>query len=108
MSNADKLEVRAALLRGQSFRDAVQALAGLDPNYPIQKLHTRTVKSGGSYLGEIGAFLHLVVHGEEARAELLERLKGWPAKWSVLEELKIPITDRPWRHDVRDRSGRRH
>jgi len=79
-SNADKLEVRAALLRGQSFRDAVQALAHLDPKDPIQKLHTRTVKSGGSYLGEIGAFLHIVAHGEEARAELLERLKGWPAK----------------------------
>ena len=80
VSNADKLEVRAALLRGQSFRDAVQALAHLAPQDPIEKLHTRTVKSGGSYLGEIGAFLHIVVHGEEVRTELLERLGGWPAK----------------------------
>ena len=79
-SDADKLQVRLAIQNNQSFSDAIKPLAGLDPKDSIQKLHSKTVKNDGSYLGQIGEFLHAVAFGEKGRAELLERLKGWPVK----------------------------
>ena len=42
----------------------------------IQDLHTKTVQSGGSFVGQIGEFLHVVAFGEQGRAELLERLNS--------------------------------
>jgi hypothetical protein len=79
-SDADKKQVRAVMLQNRSFREAVDSLTGLNPQNSIQDLHTKTVQSGGGYVGQIGEFLHVVAFGEKGRAELLERLKGWPAK----------------------------
>jgi hypothetical protein len=78
-SDADKKQVRAVMLQNRSFREAVDSLTGLNPQNTIEDLHTKTVQSGGSFVGQIGEFLHVVAFGEKARAELLERLKGWPA-----------------------------
>jgi CRISPR/Cas system CMR subunit Cmr4 (Cas7 group RAMP superfamily) len=75
-SEADKKQVRAAMLQNRSFREAVDSLTGLNPQNTIEDLHTKTVQSGGSFVGE---FLHVVAFIEKGRAELLERLKGWPA-----------------------------
>jgi hypothetical protein len=80
-TEADKKQVRAVMLQNRSFREAVDSLTGLNPQNTIQDLHTKTVQSsGGGFVGQIGEFLHVVAFGEEARAELLERLKGWHAK----------------------------
>jgi hypothetical protein len=79
-SDADKKQVRAVMLQNRSFREAVDSLTGLNPQNSIQDLHTKTVQSGGGYVGQIGEFLHVVAFGEKGRAELLERLKGWPAE----------------------------
>jgi hypothetical protein len=78
-TEADKKQVRAVMLQNRSFREAVDSLTGLNPQNSIQDLHTKTVQSGGSFVGQIGEFLHVVAFSE-GRAELLERLKGWPAK----------------------------
>ena len=37
---------------------------------------SKTVQSGGSFMGQIGEFVHAVEFGEKGRAELLERLKA--------------------------------
>jgi hypothetical protein len=79
-SDADKKQVRAVMLQNRSFREALNSLTGLNPQNTIEDLHTKTVQSGGSFVGQIGEFLHVVAFGEKGRAELLERLKGWPAK----------------------------
>ena len=68
------------MLQNRSFREALATLTGLNPQNTIEGLHTKTVQSGGSFVGQIGEFLHVVAFGEKGRAELLERLKGWPAK----------------------------
>jgi len=79
-TEADKKQVRAVMLQNRSFREAVDSLTGLNPQNTIEGLHTKTVQSGGSFVGQIGEFLHVVAFSEKGRAELLERLKGWPAK----------------------------
>ena len=79
-SDADKKQVRAVMLQNRSFREALATLTGLNPQNTIEGLHTKTVQSGGSFVGQIGEFIHVVAFGEKGRAELLERLKGWPAK----------------------------
>jgi ParB-like chromosome segregation protein Spo0J len=79
-SDADKKQVRAVMLQNRSFREAVDSLTGLNPQNSIQDLHTRAIQSSGGYVGQIGEFLHVVAFGEKGRAELLERLAGWPAK----------------------------
>ncbi len=79
-SDADKKQVRTVMLQNRSFREAVESLTGLNPQNSIEDLHSRTVRIGGSFVGQIGEFLHVVAFGEKARAELLERLAGWPAK----------------------------
>ena len=58
------------------FREAVDSLTGLNPQNTIEDLHTKTVQSGGSFVGQIGEFLHVVAFGEKGRAELLERLNS--------------------------------
>jgi hypothetical protein len=78
-TEADKKQVRAVMLQNRSFREALATLTGLNPQHTIEDLHTKTVQSGGSFVGQIGEFLHVVAFGEKGRAELLERLKGWPA-----------------------------
>ena len=75
-TEADKKQVRAVMLQNRSFREAVDTLTGLNPQNTIEDLHTKTVQSGGSFVGQIGEFLHVVAFGEKGRAELLERLKG--------------------------------
>jgi hypothetical protein len=75
-SDADKKQVRAVMLQNRSFREAVDSLTGLNPQNSIQDLHTKTVQSGGSFVGQIGEFLHVVAFGEKGRAELLERLNS--------------------------------
>jgi hypothetical protein len=79
-TDTDKKQVRAVMLQNRSFREAVGSLTGLNPQNTIEDLHTKTVQSGGSFVGQIGEFLHVVAFGEKGRAELLERLGGWPAK----------------------------
>jgi ParB-like chromosome segregation protein Spo0J len=79
-SDADKKQVRAVMLQNRSFREAVDSLTGLNPQNTIEDLHTKTVQSGGSFVGQIGEFLHVVAFSEKGRAELLTRLEGWPAK----------------------------
>jgi hypothetical protein len=79
-SDADKKQVRAVMLQNRSFREAVDSLTGLNPQNTIEDLHTKTVQNGGGFVGQIGEFLHVVAFSEKSRAELLERLKGWPAK----------------------------
>jgi hypothetical protein len=66
------------MLQNRSFREAVGSLTGLNPQNTIQDLHTKTMQSGGSFVGQIGEFLHAVAFGEKGRAELREGLKGWP------------------------------
>lgn len=78
-SDADKKQVRAVMLQNRSFREAVDSLTGLNPQNTIEDLHTKTVQSGGHFVGQIGEFLHVVAFGEQGRAELLKRLEGWPA-----------------------------
>ncbi len=75
-SDADKKQVRAVMLQNRSFREAVDSLTGLNPQNMIEDLHTKTVQSGGSFVGQIGEFLHVVAFGEKGRAELLERLNS--------------------------------
>lgn len=75
----NKKQVRAVMLQNRSFREAVDSLTGLNPQNTIEDLHTKTVQSGGSFVGQIGEFLHVVAFSEKGRAELLKRLKGWPA-----------------------------
>jgi ParB-like chromosome segregation protein Spo0J len=79
-SDADKKQVRAVMLQNRSFREAADSLTGLNAQNSIEELHTKTVQSGGSFVGQIGEFLHVVAFGDKARAELIERLSGWPAK----------------------------
>jgi hypothetical protein len=79
-SDADKKQVRAVMLQNRSFREAVGSLTGLNPQNTIEDLHTKTVQSDGSFVGQIGEFLHVVAFSEKGRAELLKRLEGWPAK----------------------------
>src|SRR5258708_39526083 len=79
-SESDKKQVRAVMLQNRAFREAVDSLTGLNPQNSIQDLHTRAIQSSGGYVGQIGEFLHVVAFGEKGRAELLERLAGWPAK----------------------------
>jgi hypothetical protein len=78
-SDADKKQVRAVMLQNRSFREAVGSLTGLNPQNTIEDLHTKTVQSGGPFVGQIGEFLHVVAFGEQGRAELLKRLEGWLA-----------------------------
>ena len=66
------------MLQNRSFREAVGSLTGQNSQNTIQDLHTKTMQSGGSFVGQIGEFLHAVAFGEKGRAELLEGLKGWP------------------------------
>jgi hypothetical protein len=66
------------MLQNRSFREAADSLTGLNPQNSIEDLHT--IQSSGGYVGQIGEFLHAVAFGEKGRAELLERLKGWPPK----------------------------
>src|SRR5258708_21621818 len=79
-SESDQKQVRAVMLQNRSFREAVGSLTGLNPQNTIQNLHTKTMQSGGSFVGHIGEFLHAVAFGEKARAELLKRLKDSPSK----------------------------
>jgi hypothetical protein len=84
-TDADKKQVRAVMLQNRSFREAVDSLTGLNPQSTIEDLHTKTVQSGGGFVGQIGEFLHVVAFSEKGRAELLERLEGWPAKSASLK-----------------------
>ena len=68
------------MLQNRSFREAVDSLTGLNAQNSIEELHTKTVQNDGFFVGQIGEFLHAVAFGEKGRAELIERMRGWPAK----------------------------
>jgi hypothetical protein len=78
-SEADKKQVRAVMLQNRSFREAVDSLTGLNPQNTIEDLHTKTVQSGGSFVGQIGEFLHVVAFIEKGRgraARAPQRMAG--------------------------------
>src|SRR5258705_11893804 len=66
-SESDKKQVRAVMLQNRSLREAVDSLTGLNPQNTIEGLHTKTVQRGGSFVGQIGEFLHVVAFGEKGR-----------------------------------------
>jgi hypothetical protein len=68
--------------------------AWLEVERTIEDMHTKTVQSGGSFVGQIGEFLHIVAFSEKGRAEAARAAQRLAREMSVLEELKIPITDR--------------
>ncbi len=67
-SDADKKQVRAVMLQNRSFREAVDSLTGLNAQNSIEELHTKTVQTGGGFVGQIGEFLHVVAFGEKGRS----------------------------------------